>query len=491
MAISMDTNETIIALDEVESKSQSLSSSLLARDVATMGSGTLLAAIFGTLQIFLIPRLVSVEDYGYLRLFLLYASFAGFLHLGFADGALLRWAGRPLEQFRHEIMPSVKFLICQHLIFIVPACLVAGLLLPSRLRFIGMAVLGFALIVNLATLLQYSFQGGRLFRPVAVATAVPTGVFVAMVLLWNISGTPNFRQLIVLYSAAYAGVLTYLWMHLRPLQDSSSSDSAWTLGRTYILLGWPILLSNGGLALVQSADRLVVSSTLPIHAFAQYSLAASTMFAPFMLIVAISQVFFSHVAALEQQGRAKVYARTSKLLLLAWSLLLPYYFVLAVFIRHFLPRYVLALPVARILLIGVIFLAGIQILHMSFSFLEGRQREFLLLTAVAVGVSFSLAFALASWFHSLVAVASGQVAALAFWWLINEWNLRKMSGQRWKDWLLILSVFTWSVASYGLAMWSTPSVGWQILIYFAFVIFVLFFACRDEIRLGWGLVRSA
>src|SRR5215469_10699160 len=76
--------------------SKDLSLSALARDVATMGGGTALAALFNTLLIFLIPRLMSVEDFGYWRLFLLYAGYAGLLHVGFLDGQLLRWAGQPL-----------------------------------------------------------------------------------------------------------------------------------------------------------------------------------------------------------------------------------------------------------------------------------------------------------------------------------------------------------------------------------------------------------
>ena len=132
-----------------------------------------------------------------------------------------------------------------------------------------------------------------------------------MVLLWDSIGTPSFRGLIVLYCTAYASVLVYLWFCLRPTRGSASRYSAWTFGKTYILLGWPILLSNGGFVLVQSADRLVVSSTLRIYDFAQYSLAASTMFVPIMMIVAVYQVLFSHVAALEQGGAPKS-TRTSQ-----------------------------------------------------------------------------------------------------------------------------------------------------------------------------------
>ena len=464
--------------------------SALARDIATMGGGTALAAVFNTLLVFLIPRLVSVEDFGYWRLFLLYTGYAGFLHLGFAEGALLRWAGRPLQEFSHEVATSIKFMFWQHLALVVPACLIVAFLVPSPLRSIVIAVLVFALIMNLAALLQCGLQGARLFRPVAVATAAPAGAFVLLAFLWHLRDTPSFRELIVLYCIAWTGVLVYLWIRVGPPRGAHSLESPWSLGRACILAGWPIVLANGGMGLVQSADRLVVSSVLPIPEFAQYSLAASTMFVPVAAILAVSRVFFSHVAAVEHEGRAQVYAHASRFVLLAWSLLLPYYFALEEFVRQFLPKYLPALPLAGILLLGVIFVAGIQILHMSFAYVYGRQREFLLVTVGALALSVSVAVVIAIWLRSLVAVAVGQVVAMALWWLINEWKLREVTGQGWKDWLRIIILFGWSFASYGIAMRLTNQPLRQISIYYLLTIFVLFVACRDEFRIGWKLLDS-
>lgn len=462
--------------------------SVLARDVAAMGGGTALAAVFNTVLVFLIPRLVSVEDFGYWRLFLLYASYVALLHLGFADGLLLRWAGRPLGDFHDEIGLSMRFMFWQHLVFIVPAGLVVGLLLPPPLGLIGAAIFVLALIINLATVLQDALQGARQFKSVAIATAIPPGVFVTLAFISHVSHKASSREFIVLYCIAWVAVLIYFWARVRPGWHDRCKDSAWRFGKASITMGWPILLANGGLGLVQSADRLVVSSALPIYDFAQYSLASSMMFVPVTAIAAVYRVFFSHVAAVEHEDRARVYAHASRFLLLAWSLLLPYFFVLEVFVRRFLPRYSTSLPVAGILLLGVIFLAGIQILHMSFAYLYGRQQQFLFLTLGALALSVSIALVAAIWLRSLVAVAIGQVVALAIWWLVNEWKLRKITGQVWKDWLRMTGLIAWSLASYGIAMRCTYQPVWQVSIYYLLVFFVLLLACRDEFRIGWRLL---
>src|SRR5258708_37062470 len=101
--------ETIPGVEGVADRVRDSRFSALARDCATMGGGPAVASLFNILLVFLVPRLMSVEDFGYWRLFLLYAGYAGFLHLGFTDGALLRWAGRPLGAFRHEVSTSINF----------------------------------------------------------------------------------------------------------------------------------------------------------------------------------------------------------------------------------------------------------------------------------------------------------------------------------------------------------------------------------------------
>jgi O-antigen/teichoic acid export membrane protein len=464
---------------------------VLARDVATMGVGTALAAVFNTLLVFLVPRIVSVEDFGYWRLFMLYGTYVGLLQLGFLDGTLLRWAGRPLADFHNELRPALRFLFWLLLALIVPIGAFAWWKFNVDVCFIAFAVLIYAVVYNLSALFLYGLQSARQFRPVAIASAAPTGLFVILTFAWTLRRIPDFRILIELYSIAWAGALVYLWVRVNPLKKTQArSVAAWSIGESCVLIGWPIVLSNIGAGLVQSADRLVASWIFPIHQFAQYSLASSAMFVPVMAIAAIYRVFFSHASALQHEGRMRIYGHGSKFLLLAWSMMLPYFFVLELVVKHFLPKYAPSLPAAGILLFGVFFLAEIQILHTSFAYIYGRQRLFLMLTIAASVVTFGVGLVMAIYLGSLVAIAVGQLISLAIWWLANDLALSSTTGQDWRSRLTLLATFAWSTIAYEIATKITQNVGLRVAIYYLLVCACLFWVCRSEIEILQRLVTQ-
>jgi hypothetical protein len=204
---------------------------------------------------------------------------------------------------------------------------------------------------------------------------------------------------------------------------------------------------------------------------------------PVTLIAAIARVFFPHLAATERHRHPEVYGQASSVMVLAWSLLLPYYFVVDWFVHHFLQAYVPILPVAGILLLGALFLAVIQILHGSVFNLYGKQKHFLLYSVVAVGLSLGLAFTAITMFHSLRLVAAMQVAALGMWWLFNAWKLNAITGESWRDLGLMLLMFSWSAISMWLAYsWSS---NWAIRTgcYWALMAGPLVLLYREQMRM--------
>jgi O-antigen/teichoic acid export membrane protein len=485
-----DVSEVLNAVDTPvaipTAKAEKWESSAVVADIVTMGTGTLLASVFNVALVFIVPKLTTVENYGYWRLFLLYASYAGVLHLGMVDGALLKWAGRSLPEIQEEIPRCIRFLVWQNLTVVVVVCLCASVLRSSDARFLVLSVLAVSLIQNLTTLFQVALQASRHFRPVAISTAAPLGLLLCILLLGKRVFETGYHELVFYYAAGWVLTLAWLFSTLKSWRRSSSRLTM-RVGLDLILAGWPIVLSNASLAFAQQLDRFAVSWVGNIHDFAMYSLAASAVAVPMLLVQAIYKVVFSHLATITSSDRMRIYSGGSRLLLLAWIPLLLYYFLLQVVIADFLPQYRASLPVAAVLLLGTLFLASVQILQMSFANLHGRQHQFLVRTLEMLVIGLAITIFAALVLRSLMAVAVAEVVTVGTWWLLNEWDLRDLSGQSFRDWARFLGVGCIAGAGYAMAVWWGHSGILPILLYCTCATVTALIFCRTEVRLAIGV----
>jgi O-antigen/teichoic acid export membrane protein len=201
------------------------------------------------------------------------------------------------------------------------------------------------------------------------------------------------------------------------------------------------------------------------------------------IITTISRVFFPHLAAADREQHQAIYQQGSRLVLLAWTVLLPYYIFVDLFVRHFLPKYEVSLPIARVLVLGVLFFGSIQILQMNVFNLYGQQRRFFVYSAVAVSCSLGLAYVGARHFHSLVMVATTQVIMAGAWWSVNAWKLRHITHEHSGDWRRTLLLFVWSAVSLWLAMNVFHTAVLQLCAYYALIAIPTWVCFRGELVL--------
>jgi O-antigen/teichoic acid export membrane protein len=310
----------------------------------------------------------------------------------------------------------------------------------------------YVVLFNLLGLTQVFLQAHSRFTQVALGNSLPGAIFVLLLLALAVTHHATVIGLLAAYLASWAVTLAILLFQARRAGNSVSAAAPSTnadspplpalrLGLTYIAAGWPIVLANTGFGLMQSADRVTVNLTRPIHDFAIYSLSQSTIYVPITLLAGVSRVAFSYFARTTHEGRAGVYRSSTRSLTLLWMLLLPYYFAVEFVVQRFLPKYVPGLPAGRILLLSVLFLSLIQIVQMNTYSLEGRQRQFFAGAILAVAVAFTTAWVGSRIIGSLAAVAWSQVLTAMLWWLGNEYFLRARTGVRWPDVLRILAGF--------------------------------------------------
>jgi O-antigen/teichoic acid export membrane protein len=277
-----------------------------------------------------------------------------------------------------------------------------------------------------------------------------------------------------------------------PTLSGASQVTGWrNLAKPCLVSGWPIALANTGVNLIQSADRLAVSWSTNIQNFAVYSLAASLMTVPLMIIQVFSKVFFSHLAGLEPQRRERIYAISELTFLALWAILLPFYFALQIFLMKFLPKYASGLVYARVLLLGIPFLATIQILQMSLAFLNRMQRKFLARTLLVLVAGIGLMLIATFCGGSLLFVAATQVLLLGGWWILNEWTLRSVTAQRKRDWLKFLLIYLLICTSYWITTAPGVNVAVGVSLYYLVLFVILTLGFKEQLTLWFQQIKGA
>lgn len=393
------------------------------------GQGILLLLSF--IQGLIVPKFLSVESYGYFQVFRLYASYGGILHLGFVDGALVRWAGKGLDQIGNELKAAFRFLLLELAVIIAPLSLLPYFLLEPPFQQIALMVLAFAFVVDLGYLFIFTAQAARRFK---LLTAVNVGgglVSLILIIVFFVASKLDYNYVIfALLASQLLFTLALVWWFHRYLGGkTTSSPSLWAYGKENIGIGIFVLLGNFIIILFLTGDRLMVSSFFSLEQFAIYAFALGVAGVVYVFITAISQVFFPYLTGAAPELRTRAYQLGKPAIILAWAGILAIYFPVARLVQFYLPHYTASLPIMQILLCTVGFGSLIQILHVNYYKAYRRQRQYFLYGIVALAIlAISNLLAIKIW-GTLESIAIATFISFGVWYIINELGLKAVVGE--------------------------------------------------------------
>ena len=249
----------------------STAKSSFARHLIVFSLASLVSLVCNGVLTFLLLRWLSMEGYGYYRLFILYGSFAGMLHFGLLDGALVRWAARPRRRMKAEMRHSLLFLLLQHGALLTAA--MAILLLWFRQQpwfFLAAAILLFALLWNAAILGQFALQADKSFALLSAVTVIHPALLLGTVAALSRSRHLALPALLEAYLGAWllrAGFAAIVVLAKYPGKVRSAKH-VWRAGFHNIRMGWSVLLASLVTNLALSLDRITVSLSFGIRDFA-------------------------------------------------------------------------------------------------------------------------------------------------------------------------------------------------------------------------------
>lgn len=361
--------------------------SALRRDAARFGTASLAGAALGVVQVFLVPRLLDVTTFGLYRIFVLYAGYAGVLHAGGVDGALLRWANRSAAPITREWRVTMTWLLeSQGLIVAIAAVAALGLhVRGANDAAVIVSALGvYALPFNTAALSAFALQTARRFRSAGLAVYGPNAFFLAALALMP-AADRSIAIVLALAVAAQAGTSVALAARLLGGPAGRGDLDPALTRRSLVTIGAPLMAANfvGGLA--QNADRLLLSWAVPVHEFARYGFASSAFFAANAAAQALGRVALPHTASSAPADRPRLLGGMYDLIVCAFAVGLAAYPLFERIVTAFLPAYVTSLPIVRAFLPGTFLWLGTQVVTNTALQAEGRVRTQLLLASIAGG----------------------------------------------------------------------------------------------------------
>lgn len=398
--------------------------------VAFLAQGV--AMVVSILTTLFVPKLLGVEEYGYWQLFIFYASYVGFGHLGLNDGVYLINGGKPRKSIDKSAIISQMLvsLVFQSVISIVILAAVSNLNLGAQRDFVVTATAIYMLIQNTALYLGYVFQAMNetiLYSRSAIIERV--GFAIPMLLLLAL-GVDSFEPYVYAYCFSSILQLLYCCWHARDFFASGlvPPTEAVRLSVKSVRVGIKLMLANIASQLILGVARMVIDAVWGIKTFGELSLSLSMVNFFLAFISQASMVLFPALRQSRSEDQRKFYhvARDAMSILFPVAYLL--YFPMRWLIGAWLPAYAESLAFFAYLMPICVFDSKMNITCTTL--FKVRREESTLFAINLITTAFSAAGSLIGGFvvHTFYVVLGAATVAIIGRSLFSEALLSKRLG---------------------------------------------------------------
>lgn len=403
------------------------------KNISYSFSANLISLLISVFMVMIVPKLLSVNDYGLWQLFLFYYSYLGFLHFGWEDGIYLRYAGKRFDELNCKTFAGqfYSIIFVQVILAIVISIFGQKFIFDPDKRMALICAIWLAPFVNFNSLCNFIMQITNRIKEYARLLVTERIIFFLgvlfflVILRWNQFRYMYGTQVLAVVSMAIAGA--YLCRNLlKPQFDSFTAIRREAYEN--ISVGSKLMLANIASMLIIGIVRYGISIGWDVATFGRVSLTLGVSNFLMVFINSVSVVFFPIVKRMDEGKRSEVYLvirNTLTFLLLAG--LIGYYPVRYI-LSLWLPKYADSLIYMSVLFPVCVFESKVSLLINTY--LKSMRKEFLMLKINAVSVAFSLfvtAITIGVW-HNLNAAVFSIVLVYAFRCVLAEYHVAKLLG---------------------------------------------------------------
>lgn len=380
-----------------------------------------------------LPKIMSMNDFGLYRKFMLYATYISLLHFGFTDGILIKYGGTKYSDIDDlKLRTIVRFFLFFE--FILGNCIFIFSLLffHGSYRFIFSALGIYCFLLNSVTFYQFFSQAVFNFKilsflnevqGILISVIIAFLIFVHLCLGKSIKYTDYLCLFLIVYMTIFTSYLIYYKKIIfgKHYEFTKVKNEIIKIFKVGILITAAYQLAN----ITLNFDNQLVSIFFNNKEFAIYSFAYNLVSIIISVVMAISTVLFPY---LNKQGKNKTilqYSRNNNYMLIFVYGLLVFYYLVNFVIKIYLPDYISSLKYFRVLLPGVAITTSITSIVFNHYKVTNDIKTYFINGCYAFLSTFVLNIICYYLFHSVYYLAIVSLITLFLWYSIEDVYFRK------------------------------------------------------------------
>lgn len=351
------------------------------KDIFKVFSSNLIKMVVTFLTAFIVPMVLSVPSYGYLKTYQFYASYIGISHLGFCDGVYLYYGGKKEEELDHKGLAEQWSSILVYEIIVAVAFIACG----AFKRDLILVCIGLTMVPNvLFTFYSYIFQSVGDFSKYTLIVNIYSTVNMLINLALVLMRVRDYRIYMVLYvfiECVPFLVGTVLFSKLNWIHFTGFKKDVFT---QYVKLGILLMIGNFAYSIFLGIDKWFIKFAMPIEEFSMYSFASQMLTVVNMFITPISMTLYSNMA----RRRDHNFEIKIKKVLVCFLMIIPVaIYALKFIISTFMKQYIPAINITSALLITQIFLSLNVAVFVNLYKAYKKQKDYFIRLVISLGVA--------------------------------------------------------------------------------------------------------
>ena len=364
-----------------------------------------------------VPKVLSVNEYGYWQLFIFYTSYAGFFLFGLNDGVYLLNGGKLRNEIDKSSIGSQFRLgvLSQMLLGVILALFSLYFASDTDRLFVLVSFSVYLVAANISGYLGYVFQSMNETRLFSFSVVLDRLAFLAPLLVMVFLRVSDFRPYVIAYLVSKAISLAWCCWEARDILSAPPLGVPEAVRESIasIRVGFKLMIANVADMLILGVARALVDAVWGIEAFGRVSFSLSLVNFFITFVTQASMVLFP---ALRQSGegeRRAVYRGMRDAMEVAFPAVYALYFPMAWLLSAWLPQYAESMRWLAVLLPVCVFNTKMDVCCTTYFKVLRQERVLLAVNVVTVAASAVTSLAGVFALGSLEAVLVGAVCCIA------------------------------------------------------------------------------